>query len=271
MKDKETYTLITGGSGGLGKALAEECAGRGMNLILVALPDKDLTLTSEYIKKKYKVKVWTYGVDLVQREAPEKIHAFCEQNGLTVDMLINNAGASGHAVFEKSSIDYNELRILLNVRALVLLTRLFIPSMKKLDSAYILNVGSIASFFSIPFKSVYSASKAFVLSFSKALRGELRDTSINVSILCPNAFKSNTQVDLSIKTHGTKGKIILLTPEKIAKTGIKKLLKGKKIIIPGSANKFLLWAGKILPETIKQRILYHEFKKELAVGGETKE
>ena len=271
MKNKETYTLITGGSGGLGKALAEECAGRGMNLILVALPDKDLTLTSEYIKNKYKVKVWIYGVDLVQRGALEKIHAFCEHNGLTVNMLINNAGARGHTLFEKSSIDYNELRIHLNVRALVLLTRLFIPSMKKLDSAYILNVGSIASFFSIPFKSVYSASKAFVLSFSKALRGELKHTSIKVSILCPNAFNTDIHSDLSIKTHGIKGKIVLVTPEKIAKTGIKKLLKGKKIIIPGSANKFLLWAGKILPETIKQRILYHEFKKELAVERERKE
>ena len=133
MKNKETYTLITGGSGGLGKALAEECAGRGMNLILAALPDKELARTSEYIKNKYKVKVWIYGVDLVQRDAPEKIHAFCEHNGLTVNMLINNAGASGHAVFEKSSIAYNELRIHLNLRALVLLTRLFIPSMKKLD------------------------------------------------------------------------------------------------------------------------------------------
>jgi len=132
-------------------------------------------------------------------------------------------------------------------------------------------VGSIASFFSIPFKSVYSASKAFVLSFSKALRGELKHTSIKISILCPNAFNTDIHSDLSIKTHGNKGKIVLLTPEKIAKIGIKKLLKGKRTIIPGYANKFLLWAGKIIPETIKQRILYHEFKKELAVGGEPEE
>jgi len=77
----------------------------------VALPDKELARTSEYIKNKYKVKVWIYGVDLVQRDAPEMIHAFCEHNGLTVNMLINNAGARGHTLFEKSSIDYNELRI----------------------------------------------------------------------------------------------------------------------------------------------------------------
>lgn len=267
-KKRENYTLITGGSSGLGKAFAEECAGRGMNLILVALPDKSLDQTPEYIKKKYGVKVWTYGIDLTEKDSPKKIYEFCRHNGLNVNILINNAGASGHHVFEKSSLEYSELRMHLNIRTLVLLTQLFIPSMKKMGSAYILNVASIAAFFSIPFKSVYSASKAFVLSFSKALREELRDSHIKISILCPNAFKTTVYSKESIKTHGSKGLIFLVSPDKIAEIGIKKLLKGKKTIIPGSMNKFLFLLGKIIPETIKLRILYHEFKKELAVDEE---
>jgi hypothetical protein len=267
-KNIETYTLITGGSSGLGRAFAEECAERGMNLILVALPDENLSHTSEYIKEKYKVKVWTYGINLSERDAPEKIYTFCEHHGLTVNMLINNAGVTGCTVFEKSSIEYNELRIQLNIRALILITRLFLPSMRKLDSAYILNVCSLAAFYAIPFKSVYSASKAFVLTFSKALREELRESPIKISVLCPSGIRTNVLSNARISTHGSKGRIFLVFPKKIAEISIKKLLKGNKIIIPGFMNKLILLLGKIIPEKIKQELLYREFQKELEVCEE---
>jgi len=268
MTNKENYALITGGSSGLGKAFAEECARRGMNLILVALPDENLIHTSQYIEKKYKVKVRSYGINLIEKGAPKKIFSFCEQNGLKVNMLINNAGITGCTEFEKSSLEYNELRIQLNIRSLVLLSRLFIPSMKKLTSAYILNVCSLAAFYAIPFKSVYSASKAFVLTFSKALREELRDSSIKVSVLCPNGIRTNVLSNARINTHGARGRIFLVFPEKIAEIGIHKLLKGKKVIIPGTMNKLILSLGKIIPENVKQKCLYHEFKKELEVCEE---
>jgi len=264
-KYNETYALITGASGGLGKAFSEECAKRGMNLIIVALPDENLKNTAEYIKKKYPVKILTLGINLAEQEAPEKIYEFCQKNKLAVNMLINNAGATGCAEFEKSSLDYIELRLQLNIRAVVLITRLFIPSMKKLDKAYILNVASLSAFYAVPFKSVYSASKSFVLNFSKSLREELRDSSIKISILCPNGIKTNIDSSSRIAAHGAKGKIFLVSAEKIAEISIKKLLKGKKLIIPGIMNKLLLLLGKIIPEKLKLNMLYHEFKKEL--GG----
>jgi short-subunit dehydrogenase len=267
MADKKSkeYALITGGSGGLGKALAEECAQRGMNLIIVALPDLNLKSTAEYLEKKYRVHVWHMGINLDERDAPKKIHTFCQQKGLNVKVLINNAGLTGCTAFEDSSLFYSDLRIQLNVRALVLLTRLFIPSMKKQDSAFILNVCSLAAFYAIPFKSVYSASKAFVLNFSKAIREELKDSSIKVSVLCPGGIKTNIHSNQRIATHGAKGHLFLITAKKIAAISIDKLLKGKKIIIPGITNRFLLFWSQFLPEKVKQDILYREFKKELKV------
>ncbi|MBD3414494.1 MAG: SDR family NAD(P)-dependent oxidoreductase [Candidatus Aminicenantes bacterium] len=262
---KKTCTLITGASSGLGKCFAEECAKRGMNLILVALPDHNLAHTTEYIQNKYQVSVVPMGIDLSEKQAPEKIYSVCQQKGLIVNALINNAGLTGCISFEDSPLLYSDLRIQLNMRALVLLCRVFIPSMKKLESAYILNVCSLAAFFAIPFKSVYSASKAFVLNFSKALREELKDSSVQVSILCPSGIKTNTHSNQRISTHGAKGNLFLITPEKIAETGIKNMLRGKKIIVPGFSNRLLLFLNRILPEKIKQNLLYNEFKKELGV------
>jgi len=102
-----------------------------------------------------------------------------------------------------------------------------------------------------------------VLTFSKALREELRDSSIQVSLLCPNGIKTNIQSNLRTDVHGAKGKLFVVPAEKIAETSIEGLLKGKRIIIPGFMNRLLLIFGKIIPEKLKLKILYNEFKKEL--------
>ena len=138
---KKDYALITGGSEGIGKAFAEECALKGMNLVIAALPGPSLKKSAEYFEKKYGVAVQTIGIDLTEKEAPRRLFDFCREKGITVRLLINNAGLAGSAVFEKSSLEDIDNRIQLNIRALVFLTRLFIPVMKELDSAFILNIG----------------------------------------------------------------------------------------------------------------------------------
>ena len=140
--EAKLYTLVTGGSQGIGEAMAIECAKRGHNLLLVALPGPELENTAGMIIEKYGIDVKTFPVDLTDFTGPESVYKWCESNNYKVNFLINNAGIAGTAIFEKSSIEYSDQRILLNIRALVLLTRYFIPMFRAHgDNCYILNIG----------------------------------------------------------------------------------------------------------------------------------
>lgn len=264
---KNEYALVTGGSEGLGKAFAEECAKRGMNLMIAALPDPSLEEAAEYLRNTYKCDVLTLGVDLTAPDAPVKVFKWCCDQGLSVRLLINNAGLAGSSVFDQSPLEYIDRRIQLNIRALVMLTRLFITPMKLMDSAYILNVGSLGGYFAIPFKSLYSATKAFVLVFTEALREELKTTNISVGQVCPNGVRTNAGTFARIDSHGFFGRVTQVPAEKIARQSLHKLFKGKGHIIPGFINKVLFYMGKVVPAVLQRKILYQEFRKELTTDG----
>lgn len=260
------FTLITGGSMGIGRAIAFECAKRNMNLLLVALPGPELEETREELSGIFDIKVFSLGLDLTEKDGPQKVYDWCNSSQYKINMLINNAGLAGTAVFEKSSIAYSDDRIQLNIRALVLLTRLFLPELKELEKSYILNIGSMASFYSIPYKSIYSASKAFVRIFSLAIREELKGTSVSVSVVCPNGVQTNAGTYSRIKAHGIKGRITQISAEKLAKKCINAMLKGKGLIIPGIVDRFLLFIQKMIPFSVEQKILKREFEKEVRVS-----
>ncbi len=263
---QETYTLITGSSQGIGKGYAMEFAKRGHNILLVALPEPKLEETAEEIKEKFDVKVDTLGIDLSQLKAPEEVYNWCKNKGYVVDILVNNAGIAGTTVFDETPPEYSDLRIMVNVRALVLLCRLFIPDLKKLPKAYILNTGSLSAYYSIPYKSVYSASKAFVLNFSKAIRAELQDSSVSVSVVNPNGVFTNDGTFGRINAHGAKGRLTAVSTDELAEIAIPAMFKGKGVIIPKFVNKFLLVLQKLIPAKVEQRILRNEFMKEVQVS-----
>jgi short-subunit dehydrogenase len=257
------YTLITGGSTGIGKALAMECARRTMNLLLVALPDKDLNHTAEDIRRDYGVVVHTMGIDLTDKDAPKKIYSWCKDNGYVVNILVNNAGLAGSIEFINSTYEYNDLRIQLNIRAMVCLTHLFIKDLIAINQSHILNTGSLSAFYSIPYKSVYSASKAFVLRFTKALNAELRNTSVSITVLCPNGVRTNPETHRRISTHGLLSRLLILPADKTARIAIDKMLKRKTIVIPGFFNRILLIITVFIPARILERRLKVIFKKEV--------
>lgn len=249
---KDKFTLITGGSMGIGKALATECARRGMNLLLVALPGPELEETAYEIREVFSVKVDTLGIDLTGSPSPGKVLEWCEENNYTIDILMNNAGIAGSAIFEETSIEYSDERILLNIRALVILSRLFIPMLKQNRKAYILNTGSFSAYQPLAYKSVYAASKSFVHLFSLALNEEMKDTSISVTVINPNGVRTNAGSFDRIKSHGKLvQKTLILDADKIAKIAVDGMLKGKKIIIPGFWNRCILQITKPLPVSFK--------------------
>jgi uncharacterized protein len=252
---KQSYAVVTGASSGIGRALAIELAAKNINLILVALPDTGLSETALQISNEYNVEVKFCELDLTKEGAAHYFYNWCKGSDVRIKMLINNAGLGSQCAFENTTVSELETMLKLNNQALVMLAYYFLPELKLNSPAHILNVGSLASFMSIPGKAVYSASKSFICSFSFSLRMELRSDKINVSCLCPGATITNERVINNIKMTGFAGKGLTQNPKDVAHEAVRQMFRGKKLIIPGWHNKFLykLWA--FLPQRAVDFIL----------------
>ena len=257
----KVYTLITGSSEGLGKALAIECAKRRMNLVLVALPGPELYALATLIRSNYPVDVVCIGKDLCRDESCSELYAEISALDLQVNMLINNAGIGSTVLFEHGSPGFYEKQIRLNVLATTLITRLFLPRLQQHHRSYILNVGSLASFFYLPKKHVYGATKSFVYFFSKSLRKELSKNNVQVSVLCPGGLNTNTSVTLLNKTGNCLSRLSVMNPEEIVASAIDGLLSGKEVIIPGKLNNLFMLLDRILPDVIKKILMDRTMKK----------
>lgn len=251
MKRSKYYTIITGASEGFGKALAIEGARRGMNLILVALPGPELHHLANFIKKNFFVDVQFFEADLAQEAECYELHAKIVEAQLPVNVLINNAGVGNTQMFTETSCEFIKNQIKLNVLATTLLTRLFIPELKKYAPSHILNVGSLCSFFYLPKKQVYGATKSFIYFFSKSLRRELKLDNISVSVVCPGGMNTNFAVSLMSRKSGFFSRISILNPERVAPIVIEKMLQGREVIIPGAINRLSIILDKILPALLK--------------------
>ena len=255
------YTLITGASSGIGKAFAFECAQRGMNLLLIALPGQELCELTKSINEQYKVSCYSYGIDLSLSSAAEEVHSWVIQNNYQVNILINNVGIGSKGAFEKLTREFYQKQINLNVVTTCLLTRMFIEDLKKTERAYILNMGSMGGFFSLPEKAVYAATKAFIYSFSKALKLELEGTGVSVSVVCPGGIDSNENTIASNKELKGLAKVSILQPCEVAKESIDKMLKGYTTIIPGRCNRFIYSISKLTPNFIQQIFVRRAFSR----------
>jgi uncharacterized protein len=257
---KNNYCLITGASEGFGKALALECASRKMNLILVALPGPELYYLADFIERNYKVDVLAIEKDLAIEENCLMVFKEVQELHLTVNMLINNAGLGSTMLFSEGSMAFYQKQIKLNITATTLLTHLFLDMLKSNGPSYILNVGSLCSYFFLPKKQVYGATKSFLYFFSKSLRREVKKDGINVSVICPGSMNTNLSVTLLNKSTSWLSRLAVLNPEEVAPVAIDGLLKGKEVIIPGRVNKIFLLMDKLLPAYIKKMITNNQMK-----------
>lgn len=252
--ENRLFTLITGASTGLGKEFAIECARRKMNLILISLPKENLSGLCEEIMKLFQIEVVFREADLTIRETVESLAEWIKEN-FQVNMIINNAGIGGTEVFINSDIDYLNNLIQLNIRAMTLFTRLLLPGLLKQEKAFILNVSSMAAFSPVPYKTIYPASKAFIYHFTRGLKSELKHTNVTVSVLNPGPIMTNSDVKKRIiNEQSSYVKFSVIDPEKVAKIAIKKLLKGKSVIIPGFMNRFNSLIIRLTPMRIRIRV-----------------
>ena len=258
---KKLYTLITGASEGFGRALASECASRKMNLILVALPDSKLQYLAETLIQKYAIDVIAIEKDLSIEANCEMLYKQVEELNLSVNMLINNVGVSSTMFFSEGSIDFYQKQVKLNVVATTLLTSLFLDKLKANKPSHILNVGSLSCFFYLAKKQVYGATKSYVYSFSKSLRGELSGQGVNVSVICPGGMNTNETIIQTNKSNNWLARQSIMNPEEVAPIAINGLLNRKETIIPGRMNKLFLLLDKLLPSFIIKMIANNHVNK----------
>jgi uncharacterized protein len=254
------YTLITGASAGIGKALAIQCAVRKMNLLIVSLPGAELENTVSEIKTKYKTKCWGLGIDLAKPEAFCSVYKWVKENNFHVNVLINNVGVGSKKNFEHNNTCFYERQLQLNVHAATMLTHIFLDELKANAPSHIMNTGSMGGFYTIPGKTVYAASKAYIYFFSRSLRLELKQHNVIVSVLCPGGTDSNEKtIAINRELKGVARRSIL-TPEHVAKEAIDKMLKGKPRIIPGTINKIYYHISRLVPEFVQQFFIFNAFK-----------
>lgn len=255
------YALITGASQGFGKELAEELARRGHNLLLVSLPNENLDKVSNELALKYNIDAKYFESDLTKERSVYDIAEWALLQ-YRVNVLINNAGIGGSMPFQLCTTKMLDEMILINIRAVTILTRLMIEELRSHPKSYILNVGSLASFSPMAFKSVYPPSKAFIYSFSHGLNQELKGSGVSVTAIHPGPMKTNAEVTSRIERQSFLGRLGLLSPKRVAKQAINGLFKSKTQIVPGIYNRIFWLLLKITPLNIRLSLVSDVFRLE---------
>lgn len=257
---KGTTVLITGASSGIGAAFAHYLASLGANLILTARSEGKLNQIADDLKKKYATLVHIFPADLSNTDAPQQIFDQAKSAGLTVDVLINNAGFGKWAHFLAEDIETYQRMLSVNINAVVHLTYLFIPSMLARGKGGVINVASTASFQPVPYIAVYSASKSFVLNFTEALSGEYRENGLRFLALCPGNTATNFMAVANADTSGMP----FAVPEDVVKSAINAFIQKRGYHIPGVANYLTSLLPRILPRAAAIKIVANMFKGRVA-------
>ena len=243
-------TLITGASSGIGEAFARALASRGHNLLLVARSeDKLITLCSE-LGRIRSIHCQYVAMDIAKPESPAQLFAETQKRELDIDLLINNAGFGSMGDFASLDLD-RELQIIdLNVRSLVEMTHRFLQPMRARKGGAIINVASTAGFQPVPYMSTYSATKAFVLSFSEALWEENREHGIKVMALCPGVTETGFFTASRMDKPPAR---TTQTADEVVEVALSGLSRGKSSIISGWPNRFMVALERFLPRTVVVR------------------
>ncbi len=257
---QQHFTVITGASEGFGRALAIECAGRGMNLILVALPDSELVEVAAYIRENTAVEVFCYEKDLSEETHCYELFREINKLPVAIDMLINNVGIGSTSFFKDTSPAFFEKQIRVNISATTLITHLFLEKLMVNKRSYILNVGSLSSYFFLPKKSVYGSTKSYIYYFSKSLKRELCSSGVQVSVVCPGGMNTNAVVTFQNRCSTWFARNAAMNPKEVAGIVISGLLSGKSVIIPGMINQLFKLVDHFLPQFIKTYLTDRQMK-----------
>jgi len=245
-----TTTLITGASSGIGHSFAHRLAAAGSDLVLVARRADVLEEIAADLRARHGVTVIVLAHDLDTPDAAETLVARLETERIVVDALINNAGLGIHGDLGTAPLRSATTQIAVNVRSLTALTTLLLPPMLERRRGAIVNVASTAGFQPVPHMAVYSASKAYVLTFTRALWRETRGTGVDVLALCPGA------TDTAFFTVAGEAAAVgsRRTPDQVVDTALRALRRGRPSVVDGRGNAFVSWLAPRLPERLALNI-----------------
>ncbi len=254
MGDRENiYTLITGGSTGIGYELAKLFAKDNNNLLLVARDLAKLNLVKEEFKD-LGIKVEVLSLDLSEDKSILKLFNYIEDNNMIIENIVNNAGIGSFGYFKDIDNDNSEKLIKININTLTKISKYFLPKIIERNSGGILNISSTAAFCAGPKMGIYYASKAYVLNLTEAIHEECKGYNIKISCLCPGPVRTEFQSKAGIEKSKSVQKYLMEASE-VAKIGYKGFKEGKTIIIPGFKNKLLVTVNKVLPRSITRKII----------------
>lgn len=254
--------LITGASSGLGAEFARQLGPYARGVVLVARRRERLEdLAAELRGIHPGLEVRTYGADLADESQRVGLAQWLEGEGLGVDLLINNAGVGDHGDFKAGEWSRVKAMLDVNISALTHLTHLLLPSMVRSGRAAVLNVSSVASFFPLPHMAVYSATKAYVTSFSEALAIELRPHGITVTALCPGPVPTEffdvatREGEGSAADHFKTFPAFTVSPQEAVEAGLRAVAHSRARVIPGPLLAISVGVALMIPFFFVRRIL----------------
>jgi short-subunit dehydrogenase len=255
MSQPSTETvLITGASSGIGLELAKCFAADKSNLVLVARSTDALEKLAAELRAHFKIQVHVLTADLSKPDSSQWIFNETGKAGITVDVLVNNAGFGLQGMFNEMPLARQMEILQVNQTALTALTGLFLPGMIARNRGGVLNVGSIAAFQPGPGMALYFASKAYVQSFTEALAAELSETHIHVSVLCPGPTSTNFgKVARGGKVR--RKKLPGMTAEAVSRYGYEKFRRRRVVIVPGWGNKMSVFFVRFIPRSLMRKLV----------------
>jgi hypothetical protein len=250
---ENTTALVTGSSSGIGSEIARELARRGHCVTLVARREDRLKALADELAQAHQVRTEVIAADLTDADSRAELPAAVESRGLTVDILVNNAGFTTMGPVYRADRAQELAMVRTDVEAVVDLCTLFVPGMATRHRGAVLNTASTAAFQPLPGQAGYGASKAFVLSYGRALGAELRGTGVSVTTLCPGPVETGFAESAGIsddEAAESLPKFMWVPAADVAKAAIEGLAAGRPVVIPGAANRAAAALAHLAPKAL---------------------
>lgn len=251
MENTRKYALVTGATSGIGYELAKVFAREGYNLVLIARSNEELQAKASEFNAMHGRDMVVIAKDLFNPEAATELYEEVRSRNITIDVLVNDAGQGVYGPLVETDLERQLKIIQLNVMSLTALTYLFLKDMVARNEGKILQLGSVVSEIPATLQAVYGGTKAYVLSFSEALRSEIKDTNVTLTVLQPGA----TDTDFFNKAGAQNSKMVedkskLADPAKVAQDGYDALMKGDDKVVSGFKNKVQVAMANVMPDTM---------------------
>jgi uncharacterized protein len=252
--------VVTGATEGIGRALTQQFAAAGNRLVLVARRQEPLTRFAEELRKAHGIEVFFTAQDLSTREGCAAVEDALKDFAVHADILVNNAGRMEVGLFYAEDFDPLLDLVNLDIRALMDLTRRFLPGMLARGRGGVLNVASMTGFVPGPHQATYAAAKAFVLSFTRAVAYETRGSGVTVSALAPGPVATKLHAKAGSQRSYYVRLVPVMAPDAVARIAYRDFCRGKRLIVPGLGNRFLALLMRHLPDALVLPVMAWLFK-----------